>query len=154
MSNPATLDLKVLQRIILEAGSAHTVEQQIASLVDRVREAMGVDVCSLYQVQEDEHLYLVANAGLAPDAVGRITLPIGSGLAGNVARTQLPLNLSNAAEHADFVHFPDVGEDAMRAYLAVPIIYLGRVIGIIVVQDRDERTFSPTEESFLIAITS
>ena len=86
-ANRAHLSLKDLQRIVVDAASAHTAEEQIDHLVAQVKAAMHVQVCSLYQLDDADVLRMVANLGLAPDVTERISLPLDQGLVGWVART-------------------------------------------------------------------
>jgi phosphotransferase system, enzyme I, PtsP len=147
------LDLSVLHKIVDYANSAHTLEQQIERLVTQVREAMGVDVCSLFQLDEQKNLHMIANVGLE-NAVGEVVLPAGAGLAGVVAETKLPLNLANAAEHPNYQLFTAINEESLCAYLGVPVIHLGQVIGVITVQSHVPRPFSDIEASFLVTIAA
>ncbi len=147
------LDLTMLHQIVEFAASAHTLDQQIERLVERVQSAMGVEVCSLFQLEESGDLRMVANKGLERSA-GEVVLPVGKGLAGYVAATKLPLNLANAASHPSFVRFPQVNEEHLNAYMAVPVVYVGEVIGVVIVQDRASEAFTELEEAFLITIAA
>ena len=83
--------MQMLHRIVLDAASAHSVEEQVERLVTQVRDALSVEICSLYQRLDDGSLLLVANRGLNPSVVQRICLAPGEGLVGLVADSQLPL---------------------------------------------------------------
>ena len=53
-------------------------------MVNHVAEAMHVDVCSIYLLDERNQRYLLmASKGLNPDSVGHVSLP-GEGLVGLV----------------------------------------------------------------------
>ena len=97
------VSLQVLQQIVVEAASAHTVEEQVERLVCQVKEAMGVGACSLYQYLDNDVLRLVANTGFADGSVGRIALKTGEGLVGQIASDRMPLNLPVASEHPALV---------------------------------------------------
>jgi phosphoenolpyruvate-protein phosphotransferase len=150
----AHLSLNLLQRIVVEAASAHTAEEQIGRLVSQVKEAMQVQVCSLYQISDANLLRMVANIGLAPDVTEHIALPLNEGLVGKIATERLPVNLSRASDHPDYRYFPESGEELFEAFLGAPIVHLGKTMGVIVVQDRFPRAFSADEESFLVTIAA
>ena len=148
------LSLGLLHKIIVEAASAHTLEEQIKRLVAAVRTTMAVDVCSLYHLEANSRLQMIANVGLAEGVVNRISMPIHEGLVGKIARDRVPLNLRIAEEHSDYRYFPESAEESFQAFLGVPIVHLGKVLGVIVVQDRDQRGFTDDEESFLTTIAA
>jgi phosphoenolpyruvate-protein phosphotransferase len=144
----------MLHRIVLDAASAHTVEEQVERLVAQVRAALDVAVCSLYQRQDDGRLLLVASHGLNPEIVQQISLDEGEGLVGLIASERLPINQPIAHEHPSFRHFPESGEDTYPSFLGVPVLNLGRVAGVIVVQDRLGRRFTDDEQSFLVTVAA
>jgi phosphoenolpyruvate-protein phosphotransferase len=148
------LSLGLLHKIIVDAASAHTLEEQIRSLVSAVRQAMDVDVCSLYRLEGSSQLRMIANVGLAEGVINTISMPINEGLVGKIARERVPLNLRIAEEHQDYRYFPHSEEEAFQAFLGVPIVHLGQVLGVLVVQDRDQRGFTDDEESFLTTIAA
>jgi phosphotransferase system enzyme I (PtsP) len=52
-------------------------------MVNHVAEAMHVDVCSIYLLDERNQRYvLMASKGLNPDSVGNVSLHVGEGLVG------------------------------------------------------------------------
>ena len=146
--------LPELHRIVVDASAAHTVEAQIDRLVSGVHEAMGADVCSLYQIYAGQTLKLVANRGLAEGVAGRIELPLGEGLVGKIAAERMPLSLERASEHPSYRYFPESGEEGFEAFLGVPIVQFGQIIGVIVVQNRSERAFTDDEQAFLITVAA
>ncbi|MCB1684422.1 MAG: phosphoenolpyruvate--protein phosphotransferase [Pseudomonadales bacterium] len=148
------IGLSELHRIVVDASAAHTVEAQIDRLVSGVHQAMRVDVCSLYQVYAGTSLKMVANRGLSAGVAGRIELPLGEGLVGKIAFERMPLSLAKASRHPAYRYFPESGEEGFEAFLGVPIVQLGQVIGVIVVQNRDERAFSEDEQTFLITVAA
>lgn len=150
-SDAPTWDL--LRQIVVDASAAHTVEDQVERVVHGIRDAMRVDVCSLY-LTVDSTLRLIANVGLAPGSVGTIELPLGEGLVGTIAATRVPLNLSVASAHPMYRHFPESGEEEFEAFLGVPVVNLGQTIGVLVVQNRRRRPFSSAEETLLITISA
>jgi phosphotransferase system enzyme I (PtsI)/phosphotransferase system enzyme I (PtsP) len=148
------LSLGLLHKIVVEAAAAHTLEDQIDRLVREVSKALSVDVCSLFQVRPDGSLRMVANTGLTQTVWSTIELRPGEGLVGLIARTQLPLNLQIAQQHPAYHYFPGSGEENFQAFLGVPIVHLGSVIGVLVVQDQDQRGFTADEESFLVTMAA
>ena len=81
-------------------------------------------------------------------------LQVGEGLVGTVALTAAPLNLPDAQSHPDFSYRPETGEEAFSSLLGVPVIRGGRVRGVLVIQHRDQRTYSEDEAEALEIIAT
>ena len=97
---------------------------------------------------------MLATVGLDRRVAGRLKLAIGEGLVGTIAARQLVLRLEKASEHPAFHYFPESGEEAFEAFLGVPIVHLGRTLGVLVVQDRAPRVFDNEDEAFLYTVAT
>jgi len=147
--------LDTLRRIVQEVNSAENLNQALDIIVARVREALQVDVCSVYLVlpgQED--LVLMATEGLNPESVSWVRLRFNEGLVGLVAQRAEYLNLDNAPLHPRFKYFPETGEERYHAYLGVPIIQHRQSVGVLVVQQREQRRFDEEHVAFLITLAA
>jgi phosphotransferase system enzyme I (PtsP) len=121
-------------------------------VVELVASTMVADVCSIYIRNEDESLLLVATEGLRKDAVGRTRMKENEGLVGLVSSTARPLRLTDAFSHPRFSYRPETGEDPFHSFLGVPVLRGGRVLGVLVVQNRTERAYDDEEVEALQTI--
>src|SRR5262245_42585588 len=62
--------------------------------------------------------------------------------------------VDDAFGHPRFKYFPDVGEDLYHSFLGVPLVEGGTLQGVLVVQTREPRTFSPNETRMLVTVAS
>lgn len=147
--------LAILQRIIQEVSQAGDIEQALAIIVQRVKEAMQVDVCSAYLANQLQQRHiLMATDGLNPRAVGRAGLAFGEGLVSLVAERAEPVNLDNAPDHPRFHFLSDTDEQEFHAFLGVPIIHHRKVLGVLVLQQRARRRFEEDETAFLLTVAA
>ena len=147
--------IQVLQRIVQEVNAAHDLEQALRIIVSEVKDAMDVDVCSVYLMDEQgQKLGLMASQGLYPESVGKVQMGMEEGLVGLVAQRAEPVNLQNAPDHRQFRYFPETGEERYRAFLGVPVIHHREVMGVLVVQQHAEARFSEEMVAFLVTIAS
>lgn len=147
--------LQALCSITREVGAKNSLETAMATLVERIRQTTLADCCSLYLCDELRQRYrLVATDGLAPSAVGKASLSYGQGLVGVVGATRELLDLADAPSHPNFKYLPDVGEDEYKSFLGVPVINQGELLGVLVIQSRQQRQFGQTEESFLVTLSA
>ncbi|MEQ1609095.1 MAG: phosphoenolpyruvate--protein phosphotransferase [Hyphomonadaceae bacterium] len=123
--------------------------KRLDRVVELIANTMVADVCSIYLRSEDESLLLMATRGLRPEAVGRTRMKENEGLVGLVSTTARPLRLTDAFSHPRFSYRPETGEDPFHSFLGVPILRGGRVLGVLVVQNRTERAYDDEEAEAL-----
>ncbi len=147
--------LSVLRSIVQEVNAAQNLDQALYIIVQRVKEALDVDVSSVYLADPGTcELVLLATDGLDPKSVGRVRLTWDQGLVGLVAERAEPVNLGNAPEHARYLYFAETGEERYHAFLGVPVIYNRKVLGVLVVQRHSEARFDEDTVTLLITIAA
>lgn len=147
--------LDTLRRIVQEVNSAADLKSALDLMPARVRDAMGTEVCSIYLLDAAGQRYvLMASEGLRREAIGRASLGLTEGLVGQVGQRAEPLNLEDAFRHPKFLYLAETGEDPFHAFLGVPVMHHGRVLGVLVVQQRDARRFDQGEEAFLVTLSA
>ena len=147
--------LDTLRRIVQEVNNAPDIPSALDLMAKRVRDAMGTEVCSIYLRNNSEERYvLMASEGLKREAIGRVSLGLSEGLVGQVGLREEPINLEDAFSHPKFHYLAETGEDPFHAFLGVPVMHHGDVLGILVVQQRDARRFDQSEEAFLVTISA
>lgn len=120
-------------------------QARLDRMVKVIAANMVAEVCSVYLMRADQSLELFATEGLNPAAVHKTRLAPGEGLVGEIARTAQPLSLDDARSHPQFAYRPETGEDPFHSFLGVPILRGGRVLGIVVVQNRTHRQYDEEE---------
>jgi phosphotransferase system enzyme I (PtsP) len=110
---------------------------------------MVAEVCSVYLMRAGEVLELFATEGLNREAVHQTRLRVGEGLVGDIAAHARPLNLPDAQSHPLFVYRPETGEEIYHSLLGVPILRGGKVLGVLLVQNRTKRHYSEEESEAL-----
>ena len=81
-------------------------------------------------------------------------LRFGEGLVGLVGKRNELLNLADAQNHPNFKYIPEIGEEEFRSFLGVPVEHEGVVLGVLIIQQKDSRQFTETEESFLVTLAA
>jgi len=145
--------LKTLHRIIQEVNVACDLPDILKIITCRIKEAMNADVCSIYLFNQSEQKFiLMATEGLNKKAIGKIKLASGSGLVGLVGMREEPLVLAKASKHPNYIYFPESGEEHFDAFIGAPIIHHRSVMGVLIVQQKEQRQFNENEEAFLATI--
>jgi phosphotransferase system enzyme I (PtsP) len=146
--------LNSLRSIVLEVNAARDMKTALAIIVTRVKQVMATQVCSVYLRDAKGDYVLMATDGLNADAVGKVRLAAGEGLVGRVVVREEPINLEHAEAHPSYQYFPETGEERYSAFLGVPIIHHRKVLGVLVVQQVEQRRFDEGEEAFLVTMSA
>src|SRR3954463_3865902 len=134
--------LRRLRETMAEQVSA---QERLDKIVVLIAANMVAEVCSTYVLRVDNTLELYATEGLNRDAVHRTVLSAHEGLVGLVASEATPLNLSDAQSHPAYAYRPETGEEIYHSFLGVPVLRAGNTLGVLVVQNRAQRTYSEEE---------
>ena len=145
--------LNSLRAIVQDVNSARNLPEVLTIIVKKVQAAMQAEVCSIYLFDEaDQRYVLMATEGLRQESIGTVRLSLGEGLVGLVAAKEEPLNLDNADKHPNFAYFEEIGEETFHSFLGVPIIHHRKVLGVLVLQQQNQRRFAAEEEAFVVTV--
>ncbi len=136
---------KLLGRLREAMASDDAGQARLDHITQLIGDSMQAEVCSVYLFRDDETLELCATEGLKPEAVHQTRMRLGEGLVGRVARTGKLVNTPDAPSTKGFRYMPETGEERFSSFLGIPIQRLGDTLGVLVVQSRDARVYSPDE---------
>ncbi|MDO9458540.1 MAG: phosphoenolpyruvate--protein phosphotransferase [Alphaproteobacteria bacterium] len=134
--------LRRLREIMAEPKDTQT---RLDMVVRAIAANMVAEVCSLYLLRANNLLELFATEGLNPEAVHNTHLRIGEGLVGLIAKNADYVSLPDAQAHPQFAYRPETGEEIFKSLMGVPMLRGGRVIGVLVVQNRTMRHYEEEE---------
>ena len=137
--------VELLHEIGVRLASADGFHEVLTRVVEFASGLVKCDSCLIY-VLEGEDLVLRASKNSHPDVVDRLRLRLGQGITGWVAEHQEPVAVSeNAALDPRFQFFHELPEDTYQAFLSVPLMCLGRVMGVINLQHRQHHVYRRRE---------
>ncbi len=133
----------------LTVGGFHEVLDRVVEFASGL---VKCDSCLIY-VLEGDHLVLRASKNAHPDVVDRLKLRVGQGITGWVAEHHEPVAISEkAAQDPRFQFFHELPEDSYEAFLSVPLMSRGRVVGAINLQHRLPHIYKRKEIRVISAI--
>ena len=133
-------------------SAAAPLEQVLAEVVDFTTSVLKSDSCFVYVLENDE-LVLRASKNPHPEAVNRLKLKMGQGITGWVAEHgRLVAVNENASQDPRFQLFNDLPEDRFEAFLSVPLLSRGKLVGVINLQHRDPHRYTDRQIRLLSAV--
>lgn len=159
MSEPGTTYegslLLTLEEISQLVAHSHHSSETLTNIVRLIQGRFHTAVCSVYfYVPDREELVLGATVGLQSNAIGQVRMRVDEGLTGLVAQQMAPVAVADAFQHPRFKYFPEAGEDPYHSFLGVPLLEGGTLQGVLVVQTREPRQFSPSEVRMLVTVAA
>jgi uroporphyrinogen-III synthase len=145
-------DVDFLHEIGSRMAAADLLHEVLARIVEFVVAVVNCDSCFVYVLENDE-LVLRASKNPHPEVVDRLKLQMGQGITGWVAAHRQPVAVArNASQDLRFKFFNELPEDRYEAFLSVPVLCRGKVVGVINLQHREPHTYSRREIKLISTI--
>jgi signal transduction histidine kinase len=140
--------LRHLQALTDTALAHLGLEELLAALLVRTRDALEADTCAILLLDEDtQELVARAAVGIEEEVAQGVRIPLGAGFAGRIAAERHPVVLDRVdGEH---VVNPILMEKGIESMLGVPLLVDGRPLGVLHVGTLTPHTFSPGDVELL-----
>src|SRR5208282_2943589 len=126
--------IDVLHEIGVRLGTGDGFLEVLTRIVEFASALVKCDSCLVYVLEGDE-LVLRASKNPHPEVLDRLKLRVGQGITGWVAEHREPVAIpERAAQDPRFQFFHELPEDSYEAFLSVPLMCRGRVVGVINLQ--------------------
>jgi len=157
LGKPGTLSddvtrLAALRRINQAATASLDLDSMMQTVVQVVRDTMNSDSCSIFLMDEgNAMLVLSASIGLNSQEIGRVYLPLGTGITGKAAQSRQLMAVSDAAAHPAYIDYPLLDDQRYRSQVSVPLALRSpdRLVGVLNILSISRREFDPDELAFL-----
>src|SRR5579862_8225183 len=140
-------EISVLHRVSRIVSSELSLDEMLGEIVGLTSQISGCDACLVYLLEMPTEEF-VLRASQVPHAadLGNLRIKMGEGVTGWVAEHKSVVALSaNAAADRRFKRFPALIEDTYDAFLSVPLVSGGDIIGVINVHHREMHEHSSDE---------
>lgn len=147
---------KELNFLYQVAKTVHGLEldEVLDEIVKIALKATKGDSCLVYVLDpKKKEIVLKASKNPHADLYEKITMKLGEGITGWVAREKKPVFLSSHAyKDKRFKSFSSLQEDNYEAFLSVPMINKSGIVGVINIQHKKKHIHSEMEINLLTAI--
>ena len=146
--------IALLHRTSKIVSSGLAIGDVLQELIAITVEVTGSDACLVYLADYSTG-EVVLRASQLPHApeIGSVRLKLGEGITGWVAQHKTVVALArNAFADVRFKSFASLIEDTYEAFLSVPLVSGGEVIGVLNVHHREPHEHTPKEVSLLLFV--
>jgi signal transduction protein with GAF and PtsI domain len=145
-------DVEFLHKIGSRMAAADSLDSILQHILDFIADLVRCDSCLVY-VLEGEQLVLSASKNPHAELLHRLGLAMGQGITGWVAEHRQTVAITcHASTDTRFRMFHDLPEDLYEAFLSVPILCRGRVVGVINLQHRQPHHHTEREIRLITTI--
>ncbi|MEO8659715.1 MAG: GAF domain-containing protein [Bryobacteraceae bacterium] len=147
----STHQVSLLHRISSIVSSERSLDEMLGEIVGLTVQVTDCDACLVYLI-DNVTGEIVLRASQLPHAaeLGNLRMRMGEGVTGWVAEHKSVVALaSNANRDQRFKRFQGLIEDTYEAFLSVPLVAGGDVIGVINVHHRESHAHNTEEISLL-----
>lgn len=138
-------DIDLLHEIGSRMAAADPFHEVLARVIDMVTVAVRCDSCFIYVLEKDK-LILRASKNPHNDVVDQLEMSMGQGVTGWVAKHRQTVSLpAKAWTDPRFAKIMNLPEDRFEAFLAVPILCRGKLVGVINLQHSEPHHHSQRE---------
>jgi signal transduction protein with GAF and PtsI domain len=151
---PPTSQVALLHRVSNIVSSDLSLDEMLGEIVGLTVQVTSCDACLVYLIERESN-EIVLRASQVPHQadLGNIRLKVGEGVTGWVVEHRSVVALpADASADRRFKKFQALVEDTYEAFLSVPLVSGGEVIGVINVHHRDVHEHSPDEVALLAFI--
>ncbi len=144
--------MQILTKLRNVMDEQNNVSDKLNQLTEIIIQEFGADAGACYVTIDDNYFELFSSYGYKEDISHKISIRVGDGLVGDVAKNNRSLKTSDVWKNPQFLYFPEIGEEQYKSFLGVPISRLGRAIGVITLQKKIKYEFSRSEVEILETI--
>lgn len=148
----ADFEFEFLHEIGSRLAAAEPLQGVLNRIVEFLYKAIAPDSAFIYVLQGNQ-LRLMASKNRHPEALENIALKVGEGITGWVAEHLKPVAVArNAARDPRFLAFTELPEDEYEAFLSVPLVSRGKLVGVINLQHRMPHMHTKREINFVASM--
>ncbi len=153
-ANARALQVKVGElSTLLEAArilsSLLQPNEVLENLMDLVRRQLNVTTAALWSIGSDNVLTPTAMDGIPAEVGYVMQVPIGQGMTGQVAATNMPLVIDDVEAYGNSLYPEFNRSHGLTSYMGVPVVSREQIIGVLSVMTTAYRAFSADEVRLL-----
>lgn len=144
--------VEVLHQTVSRMATADGLHQALDRVLELAVEVFKCDSSFIYELEGDD-LLLRASKNPHQELLDRLKLRVGQGITGWVAEHREPVAVAEGAfKDPRFLRFNELPEDRYEAFLSVPLLSRGRLVGVMNLQHREPHVYSPRDIRLLSTI--
>jgi two-component sensor histidine kinase len=147
-------EVEILHGLTAGVAAAPDTEAMLQFVARTAVEVSGTESSSIYVLEQARNNLVLKAVHDAPHGlVGKLSLRVGEGITGWVARELLPVALErDAYKDPRFKELPDLRDENCQSFLSVPMVAQSEFVGVLNVKTREPHAYAPRTVRLLQAV--
>lgn len=147
--------IKALAKISEAVTSDLYLDDILKLIVTVTAEVMGSKICSLMLLNEDsKELVIKATQSVSENYNKKPNIKLGEGIAGKVAEARRPITILDVRKDKRYINRVIAEREKLCSLLSVPLIFKGKVIGVLNIYTSKPHQFSKNEINILNSVAN
>jgi sigma-B regulation protein RsbU (phosphoserine phosphatase) len=143
--------LSTLAEIGEQVNSSLDLDEVLAKAAVLIKKHIDYELFGVLMVDGDgtylKHRFAI---GYPPGLAENLRVPIGQGITGTAARTGHPVRVSDVSQDPRYIN----AIDSVRSELAVPLVFRGKIVGVLDIQSRHLDYFTKDQQNILAVLAN
>jgi len=143
--------LATLAEIGEQVNSSLDLDEVLARAAVLIKKHIDYELFGVLMVDGDgtylQHRFAI---GYPPGLAENLKIPVGQGITGTAARTGHPVRVSDVSQDPRYIN----AIDSVRSELAVPLIFRGKIVGVLDIQSRHLDYFTRDQQNILALLAN
>jgi signal transduction protein with GAF and PtsI domain len=148
-------ELLILHQVAQQVSSNVELNELLSHIVEMATKVTGADSCFIYLFDKPNNQLVLRAANVGHrDIVGEIRLKLGEGVTGWAAKEKKPVALAEESyKDSRFKSFTNLAEDKFEAFLAIPILAKGKIIGVMNLHHKMKHEYPEEQINLLFTVS-
>jgi len=142
--------LELVQDIGLQLVTFVKTEELFPWIVRQIQQRLNHHSCAILRADGTHLLLEAATGGYAENLVG-MQIPLGQGITGRCASEQRVVNVGDVRTDPGYI---TSGVEDVRSEIAVPILFEGKLKGVLTIEDNEENAFDEDDVRLLTTLAA
>jgi sigma-B regulation protein RsbU (phosphoserine phosphatase) len=143
--------LATLAEIGEQVNSSLDLDEVLARAAVLIKKHVDYELFGVLMLDGDgtylKHRFAI---GYPPGLAENLKIPVGQGITGTAARTGHPVRVSDVSQDPRYIN----AIDSVRSELAVPLIFRGKIVGVLDIQSRHLDYFTRDQQNILAVLAN
>jgi sigma-B regulation protein RsbU (phosphoserine phosphatase) len=143
--------LATLAEIGEQVNSSLDLDEVLARAAALIKKHVDYELFGVLMLDGDgtylKHRFAI---GYPPGLAENLKIPVGQGITGTAARTGHPVRVSDVSQDPRYIN----AIDSVRSELAVPLIFRGKIVGVLDIQSRHLDYFTRDQQNILAVLAN
>jgi phosphoserine phosphatase RsbU/P len=143
--------LATLAEIGEQVNSSLDLDEVLARAAVLIKKHIDYELFGVLMIDGDgtylKHRFAI---GYPPGLAENLKIPVGQGITGTAARTGHPVRVSDVSQDPRYIN----AIDSVRSELAVPLIFRGKIVGVLDIQSRHLDYFTRDQQNILAVLAN